>query len=153
VRNLADKMTTPAVAEFLRPTSTADHPAGVYRVVGTREQSVTLLRVGDSDGTRIVTGEVVTVDRDDLAGFEPADEPERDRSVAESVVAAVEHVYWSLRAFGQQLARHPLASTVTLAVVAVAFVGESVLPFPNAVFSGLAIVGGLGLALLGSGRL
>lgn len=146
-------MVSPSVSEFLRVTGTDDHPAGVYRVVGTSEQSVTLLRVGDSDGTRVVTGEVVTVDHDDLEEFESADPPEWDQSVAESVSATVEHVYWSLRAFGQQLARHPLASTVTLAVVAIAFVGDGVLPFPDAVFSGLAIIGGLALALLGSGRL
>lgn len=145
-------MSAPAVSDHVRAVDT-DLPAGIYRVVGTREDSVTLLRVGDSDGTRVVTGDVVTVDRDDVAALESADPPEWDRSVAESVTAAVEHVYWSLRAFGQQLGRHPLASAVTLAVVAVGLAGDAVLPFPDAVFSALAIVGGLGLALLGSGRL
>jgi hypothetical protein len=57
----------------------ADGPVepGIYRVVGRDDDSVTLLRVADSDGRRAVTGEVTAVDRSRLGEFESADDPDR----------------------------------------------------------------------------
>lgn len=145
-------MTSPSVSDHLR-TADADHPAGVYRVVGTDTDSVTLLRVGDSDGTRIVTGDIVTVARGQLDGFEPAEKPAEGRSLPARLRGMGEHLYWSLRTFVGQLARHPVPATVALVIAAVGVLGEGIVPLPDAALSVLTVVGGLGLALVGSGRL
>jgi len=63
-------MRSPAVYDHLSPTD-ADCPDGVYRVVGSSDGTVTLLRITDADGRRAHTGEVATVDADALDGFEP----------------------------------------------------------------------------------
>ena len=52
----------PNIAEQYRPTNgTAD--AGVYRVVGSTEEMVTLLKVGDAEGRRVHSGEIESVPR------------------------------------------------------------------------------------------
>jgi hypothetical protein len=145
-------MTSPSVSDHLRATGT-DHRDGVYRVVGTDTDSVTLLLVGDSDGTRIVTGDIVTVARGQLDGFEPAEKPAEGRSLPARLRGMGEHLYWSLRTFVGQLARHPVPAAVALAIAAVGVLGEGIVPLPDAALSVLTVVGGLGLAVVGSGRL
>jgi hypothetical protein len=61
----------PAPSMFVRPRSGATPTTesgetvadAVYRVVGTPDDSVTLLRVGDTEGNRDVTGEILSVSR------------------------------------------------------------------------------------------
>ncbi|WP_246986311.1 hypothetical protein [Halorientalis marina] len=145
-------MPSVSVSDHLRPTD-GDVPAGIYRVVGVGAESVTLLRVGDADGTRVHTGEVVTVTREDLDAFETAANPDGSRSVAAALVRGPEHLYWSVRAFAGQLAASPLLSAGTLAVVVAGAFGEGVLPLSEAGLDALVVAGALGLALVGSGRL
>lgn len=73
---------SPSPSDFARPTDGAvtesDEPIpdGIYRVVGTPDGSVTLLRVGDAAGDREVTGTIVRVGRETYRGsFEDASEP------------------------------------------------------------------------------
>jgi len=83
-----------AVSDHLRPTGDGpvdrNLPPGVYRVVGTPEDGVTLLRVADADGRRVHTGEVHTVTLSDLDDFEPAENPDENRSLASSVVGQLD---------------------------------------------------------------
>lgn len=145
-------MSSPTVFDHLRPTDD-DYPDGVYRVVGTAEESVTLLRVGDADGRRVTTGDVVTVDREDLSRFDAAENPDGRRSPGAAVTALVEAVYWSVRTFFGQLAAHPLATAVTVALVVVGAVGDGLAGVPAVASDLFVLVGVLGLAYVGSGRL
>ncbi|WP_226041009.1 hypothetical protein [Natrinema sp. DC36] len=138
--------------DHVRPT-TGDYPDGIYRVVGTGDESTTLLRVGDADGRRTTTGEIVTVADDDLETFEPVENPDGNRPLSATVASTARMSYWSLRAFGQQLAAQPLPTAVALALVLVGFVGEGVVPFPEIVLTVSVLVGSLGLAFIGGGRL
>jgi hypothetical protein len=69
----------PSPYDHYRPVD-ADYPDGVYRVVGTggpgEDGEVRLLEVADADGRRVTTGRVLSVPREDLAGFEPAENPD-----------------------------------------------------------------------------
>lgn len=72
----------PSPSDFVRPNGDAvaesgeSVPDGIYRVVGTTPDSVTLLRVGDADGEREVTGTIYSVTRETYReSFESADEP------------------------------------------------------------------------------
>jgi hypothetical protein len=51
--------------------------AGIYRVVGTPDDRITLLRVADEGGRRVHEGEVVSVDHDEYGSLEPAANPDR----------------------------------------------------------------------------
>lgn len=144
-------MDPPSVYDHLQPTD-IDYPDGTYRVVGTSEEAVTLLRVADADGRRVNTGEIVTVDSDELDGFEPAENPDGNRPLGAVVTSKLEMTYWSVRVFVQQLATHPLPTAVAVTLVVVGSFGERVLPLPEIVLSGLILVGSLGLAYVGSGR-
>jgi len=128
----------------------ADVPAGVYRVVGVAPESVTLVRVGDSDGRRVHTGEVVTVDVP-LAGFERADDPDRNRPVGAVIRSALSGLYWSVRAFGSSLLAHPLASALALTLLVAGSVVERALPDPAPIV--LVVAGTLALAYVGGGHL
>ncbi|MFC6769633.1 hypothetical protein [Natrinema soli] len=145
-------MASLAVRDHVRPTDD-DYPDGIYRVVGTNEGAVTLLRVGDADGRRVNTGEIVTVSDDDLEGFAPAENPDGNRPLGATVASNVKMGYWSLRAFGQQLVARPLPVAVAVVLVLVGFVGEGVAPVPEVVLTVAVIAGSLGLAFIGSGRL
>ncbi len=72
-------MSDPTPYDHYRPTD-ADYPDGVYRVVGTdangTDGEVRLLEVADADGNRVNTGRVVAVPHENLAAFEPADNPD-----------------------------------------------------------------------------
>jgi hypothetical protein len=68
---------------------------GVYRVVGTTEGKVTLLRVADEDGTRRHTGHVVQVSVTTLvADFDPTENPDAGFSLR----GALERIGMSLKA-------------------------------------------------------
>lgn len=138
---------SPTPFDHVRPRD-ADHPAGVYRVVGVGDETVTLLRIADADGTRRHTGETITVDAETFAGFAPAARPDRSRSV----VSAVERGYWSIRAVGDELSARPLASTLSIALVLFGLLGGAVGPLPDLASGGLVLVGCLALAAVRRGR-
>ena len=145
-------MPAPTVSDHYSPTET-DYPAGTYRVVGTGDEAVTLLKVGDSDGQRVTTGEIVTVSYDGFAGFESAENPDGTRSLGDSIRSSLEMVYWSFRVFGQKLIAHPLVTLVAVVIILVGNFGEAVVPLPDTAYSFLVLIGVLGLAYIGSGRL
>lgn len=72
-------MCDPSPYDHYRPVD-ADYPEAVYRVVGTGTDEeagkVRLLEVADADGRRVTTGRVLAVPREELAGFEPAENPD-----------------------------------------------------------------------------
>ena len=144
-------MDSPSVYDHLQPTDLG-YPDGTYRVVGTSEDAVTLLRVADADGRRVNTGEIVTVDSDDLDEFGPAENPDGNRPLGAVVASKLEMTYWSVRVFVQQLATNPLPTAVAVTLVMVGSFGERVLSLPDIVITGLILVGSLGLAYVGSGR-
>ncbi len=135
-------MCSPSVGDHLRTTETHDSP-GTYRVVGVDELQVTLLRVGDGDGRRTHTGETVRVERTALDAFDPAEPPTGSGPGAATVA------YWSARAFGAELAARPLPAGVGGVLV----FAPLVVAVPSPVGGVLTAVGGLLLALVGSGRL
>ena len=65
-------MVSPTIYDHYSASDT-DYPDGIYRVVGTGEESVTLLQVGDADGQRVNTGKTITVSYNDLSNFESAE--------------------------------------------------------------------------------
>lgn len=130
-----------------------DCPDGVYRVVGTSEETVTLLRVADADCRRAHTGELVTVDFDDLEETESVPNPDGNRSLVASIAGALEMGYWSVRVFGQQLAANPVLAAVAGVLFLAGTVGERFVAAPDVAFVVLVLAGGLLLAAIGSGRL
>lgn len=144
--------TPPEMYDHLRTTD-AEHTPGVYRVVGTDEDTVTLLRVADAEGQRANTGAVVTVEREALSGFEPADNPDGNRPLGARVSAAATNTVWSFRAFGRSLAANPLPSALALALMAVGTFGEGVVPVGDTALVVALFAGALGLSYIGSGRL
>jgi hypothetical protein len=135
---------TIALADHLRVDGST-HKPGIYRVVGVDERRVTLLRVGDDDGTRVSTGEVVRVEREALSAFAPAEPP----SAGRTATAPISFAYWSLRAFLAELAARPWAGAIALALVVAGSVG----PVSSPLASGLVFAGIFLLAYVGSGRL
>jgi len=122
---------------------------GVYRVVGTGDPAA-LLRVGDERGRRENSGAVVRVAHDDLAAFEPAENPDGNRPPSDLVTGALSNLGWQLRAFVGGLRANPLLAAVALAVLLAGQFGEGQLPGPDSVPAVLVIVGALGLAYAGS---
>ncbi|WP_226481650.1 hypothetical protein [Natrinema amylolyticum] len=145
-------MVSLTVRDHVRPTD-GGYPAGIYRVVGTGDDTVTLLRVGDADGRRVNTGEIATVEEADLAAFEPADNPDGNRPLGATVRSELEMLYWRFRAFGQQLAARPFPTAVAAALVAVGYTGDSIGPLSEPVASVALFVGAVALAYVGSGYL
>lgn len=141
-----------AVSDHLRPTD-ADVPAGIYRVVGTGETDVTLLRVADADGRRVNTGEVLTVSDADLGGFESAENPDGNAPLGTHLRSALSSLYWSFRTFIEQLAANPLPTAVALGFLLAGRFGDSVVTLPDIVFDALVLLGVFGLVYVGSARL
>lgn len=137
----------PAVYDHLQPVEDSGAPVqpGVYRVVGTGE-SVTLLQVGDADGRRVHTGHVVSVDRDDLAAFERADNPDGSRPIT----GMFDDLGWQLRAFARGLRARPLVSLVAGVGFLAGTVAENRLPGPEFVATALVFGGAIVLAYVGS---
>jgi hypothetical protein len=139
-----------SVYDHARPTD--DHPAGIYRVVGTGDERVTLLRVADADGTRVHTGELLTVSETEFRAFETAENPDSNRSLGARLASVPETLYWQFRTFGDNLAANPLPAAVALAVLAFGAGGDAVVSLPELAFGAFIIAGSLGLAVVGSGR-
>lgn len=145
-------MHQPSAYDHIEPTSNA-HPPGVYRVVGTDPETVTLLRVGDADGRRVHAGEVQVLALAALDEFEPAANPDGNRPPGERLASIARDSYWAVRAFGRQLTDRPLPAAVALLSIAVGTVGEGRIPLPDVAFPLAVVFGGLALAYVGSGRL
>ena len=145
-------MTPPAVYDHFVSTDTA-HSDGIYRVVGTSEDSVTLLRVANADGRRSHTGRIVTVSHGALDSLVPVENPDGNRPLGETVSSALETAYWSARVFVQQLAAHPLMTVLALTFITTGYFGEGIGPLSDGVSSILVVVGSLLLAYIGSARL
>jgi hypothetical protein len=62
-------------------------------------------------------------------------------------------IYWSLRVFLQELIKHPLLSLLAIVAILVGNFGEGTVSLPDLAYGVLIIVGALGLAYIGSGRL
>jgi hypothetical protein len=80
-------MTDPRPYDHVRASEDEAIPAGTYRVVGTDEE-IALLRVGDEEGRRETTGEVVRVNRSTYGTFETAENPDSGFSLG-SLFASV----------------------------------------------------------------
>jgi hypothetical protein len=145
-------MSSPSTFDHYR-FSGDSHPDGVYRVVGTNGETVTMLRVGTADGRRVHTGEIRRVETSELAGLERADNPDGQRSIGSTLASTVTTSYWSLRVFAEQLAAHPFATAVAAVPLVVGTFGDQFLSLPETTFGVLVLVGSLGLAYVGSGRL
>ena len=130
----------------------AEYEPGVYRVVGAESGQVTLLRVGDENGRRTTTGMVVHVEADQFEQFEAAENPDSNRSLGRALQLAPRTVYWSVIAFGQQLVNRPVRATVLLALFLGGWLGGRAGAVPEPASTVAVLVGGFGLALLGSGR-
>lgn len=134
-------MSNHSVGDHWRVT-TAEIPAGTYRVVGTDAEGLTMLRVTDADGRRAHTGEIVRVERNQLDGFERASAPGGTRG-------GFEAVYWSVRTFVGELTDRPVVTLLALGVVSVGLFADL-----SGTVGGVAVlVGSLALAAVGSGRL
>jgi len=133
-----------------RESSTVGTTPGVYRVVGIGEDTVALLRVADADGRRAHTGDLLTVDRDRLSAFEPAENPDENRSPSAALAGLVDGLSWQLRTFGRSLAARPLLTAVAVAVLGVGLVGDQFLPGPEWAFSVAVFAGSLGVAAIGA---
>jgi len=87
--------------EHFRATAEAAVEQGVYRVVGSPADEVTLLRVTDAEGNRRHTGHVVRVASSTLAtSFEPAENPDlgfHPLEIVDRLVMSVKAVYWLVR--------------------------------------------------------
>lgn len=123
-------MTRPDVYDHLRSVD-ADAAPGVYRVVGTPGDAVTLLRVADADGRRAHTGEVLSIDHSELDGFEPAENPDRNRPLTAAVASRIESFYWELRVLGRAVLDNPLIGGAALLAVAVGYLDSVTLPVPD----------------------
>lgn len=141
----------PSPYDHLQPT-TADYPAGVYRVVGLDRQTVTVLRITDGDGRRITTGTVHTIRRGALDGFVSTANPDANRSLRRRLQSIPATVYWSGRAFCRELISHPGLTSIALGLIAVGLVDPLNGPLSDRLAGVLIIVGSFGLAYLGSGR-
>lgn len=144
-------MASPSLYDHVSPVD-SEYPDGVYRVVGTSERGVTLLRVADIAGRRVNTGEIVTVSDDEFDGFDPTENPDGNRSLGTAVTSGLETTYWSLRVFVRQLATRPLPTALAVALVCLGSFGERVVALPEFVLGLLVLTGSLGLAYIGSGR-
>ena len=82
-------MTSPSIQDHLSPTNT-NYQNGIYLVVGTSEEDVTLLRVSDADGHRINTGEIITVSYTTLDEFVPAENLDGNRPLEDTVISLLE---------------------------------------------------------------
>ena len=134
------------------PISVFDHlrvieselSAGTYRVVGTADDRVTLLRVADADGRRVHTGEVHRVPRTDLDGFEPAGNPDENRSLSAGVAGQLDGLAWQGRLIGRAVVARPVPGVTALVLVAIGLFGDPYLPIPD-LFDVLVFLAGAAL--------
>lgn len=145
-------MNHPDPHEHFKPVN-SDVSDGIYRVVGNDEEAVVLLRVADARDRRIHTGEVVTVPLDVFTGFASAENPDGNRPLGAVLASSLEMGYWSIRVFMQQLVSNPHPTMIAITLVIVGVFGDQILSLPDVVFGGLILLGSLGLAYVGGGRL
>ena len=140
-----------AVGDHVQPTEPGRDsrlPDGVYRVVGTDDDSVTLLVVGDAAGRRVHTGEVVTVARGDLYTFESAENPDANRSLITRVISQLTGLRWSLWLLWRSIRTRPIPGTAAITLLFVGAFGEGILPVSETVLTGLFLLGMLLLVYL-----
>lgn len=145
-------MVSPSVYDHVQPIDT-DYLNGIYRVVGTPNGTVTLLRVADADGRRVSSGELVTVTADELDGFAPAENPDGNRPLETVIALKLKLIYWSGRVTVQHFVEHPLPTAVAVTLLLTVFFGDHILWIPEIMYSGFILAGSLSLAYIGSGRL
>jgi hypothetical protein len=145
-------MTDIGVYDHIRVSGT-DQPDGIYRVVGVRDGGVTALKVADTDGRRIHTGEVVRLDQVTLDDVTSVPNPDGNRPLVKTAASKLRMMYWSGRAFVHQLAAQPVPAAAAGGLVLVGLVGEQTGQLPEWGQGVLILVGGLSLAYVGSGRL
>ncbi|EMA34976.1 hypothetical protein [Haloarcula japonica] len=136
----------------VRPTAAGPDsrvPDGVYRIVGTDDDSVTLLLVGDAAGRRVHTGEVVTVARGDLDTLEPAENPDARRSFATRIISQLDGLQWSLWLRWHSIRSRPVPGMAAITLLLVGAFGEGILPVSERVLTGLFLLGALLLFSLG----
>jgi hypothetical protein len=142
-------MASPSVFDHVSSDET-DHPDGIYRVVGTSDDGVTLLRVGDADGRRRNTGVLLTVGDDEFERFDAAGNPDGNRPAGVAVTSAAMAAYWSGRILIGRLADRPRSVVVAVALVSLGVVGNGT-SVPDPVVDILLIGGVLVLAYAGRG--
>jgi len=142
----------PDIYDHLRSTDPEDDD-GVYRVVGTRSNTVTLLRVADGDDRRVHTGEVITVPTDALDAFEAAENPDRNRSLVGRVRSLAESAFWSLRSAVVSLVDKPLRTAAGLFLYLGGRFGGEGVALPESILSMIALVGLFVLVGVATGRL
>jgi hypothetical protein len=131
-----------------------DYPTGTYRVVGVREETVTLLKIGDEEGRREHTGDIITLGLDEVEALDRIEEPELDQRTSAAIKSVLEMGYWSLRVFTRELAKHPIPTAIAAVLVLLGYFDGGILPSFSSTVSGLLIMlGSLSLAYIGSGRL
>ena len=140
-----------AIGDHIRPTEAARDsrvPDGVYRVVGTSEDALTLLLAGDAAGRRVHTGEVGTVARGDLDAFEPAENPDVSRPLATRVISQFDGLRWSLWLLGQSVRSRPVPGAIAIALLLVGAFGGGILLVSETALTGLVLLGTLLLIYL-----
>lgn len=138
-------MHDPAVGDYLRPT--AEDEREIYRVVGTDESRVTVLRVTDADGRRAHTGEVVTIPRTAVDSYEQCDPPDATQSLGDALTTA----YWSVVASARRARERPVVTVVGVVAVGVGSFGDGLLP--DALATGAVVAGCLVVAAVVAGCL
>lgn len=129
-----------------------EYEDGIYRVVGVDDSTVTLLRVGESDGRRTNTGEVITVDIKVIENSEVSENPDGNPRASGVLWSVPKTAYWSAIAFIKEASSHPIRASVGIAFLAVGYFGEGTLPVPDMVLGILILIGGMSLAYVGSGK-
>ena len=133
--------------DHVRPTDDSLN-SGVYRVVGTTDEHVTLLRVADADGRRRHTGDLVTVASAARSSLEPADNPDEHRPFADAVAGRLDGFWWSLRVLGRTVVERPIPGTAAAALVVVGLFGDPYVPIPDYGDAALFIAGAVTLVFL-----
>ena len=127
----------------------SDYPDGVYRVVGTTDDTVTLLHVAAADGRRIHTGRTVSVSHDTYAALPSASNPDESGSPLAVVRSLPTVAYWGIRAYGQQWASRPVPAAVAGSVAVVGVISPPGLPVSPLGWDILLGVGIAGLVAIG----
>ena len=115
----------------------SDHPDGVYRVVGTTDETVTLLQVADADGQRVHSGDTIAMPTAAYESLPAATNPDERGSIAATLRSVPTDTYWTRRAVGRRYAEQPLLTAILVAIPAIVAVGEGVLPVQSGILDGI----------------
>ena len=140
----------PAVSDHVE-LQDSDHPDGVYRVVGTTDETVTLLQVADADGQRVHSGYTIAVPTATYESLPAAANPDEQGLIAASLRSVPTGTYWTRRAAGRRYAEQPLLTAILVAIPVIVAVGEGVLPVQSGILDGIFAGGISWLVSLGSG--